>query len=157
MSTDITTFGGAKREEGQVRKTDLDLILLGDALGDSDDEGDLVVDRFDDCVCRCGRRDIDDGCVGLCLLYGLETLSLTFWYWNKSVTHLAHAAKDGQTKVGLTCFLGGDTANHICAIFKSLCDVERRLWTRASGPRRTMGVSCRRKHVCRWSGAPSFP
>ena len=57
--------------EGEARKANLDFVLLGDALGDSDDEGDLVVDGFDDCVCGRGRGDIDDGCIGLGLLYGL--------------------------------------------------------------------------------------
>lgn len=63
--------------EGGARKANLDFILLGDALGDSDDEGNLIVDGFDDCVCRCGRGDIDDGCIGLSFLNGLETCLLS--------------------------------------------------------------------------------
>ena len=43
------------------------------------------------------------------------------------VTNLSHAAEDGQTEMGLTGFLRGDTTNHFGAILKSLCDMERRL------------------------------
>ena len=57
------------------------------------------------------------------------------------VTNFAHAAKDGQTKVGLTGFLGGDTADHFGSILKGLCDMERRLCVPASPPRWTMKVS----------------
>lgn len=63
--------------EGEARKTNLDFVLLRDALGDSDDERDFALDGFDDRVCRCGRGNIDDGCIGLGLLYGLETYPLS--------------------------------------------------------------------------------
>ena len=66
-----------KNMEGEARKANLNFVLLRDALGDSDDEGDLVLDGFEDCVCRCGRGNIDDGSIGLGLLYGLETYPMS--------------------------------------------------------------------------------
>lgn len=50
------------------------------------------------------------------------------------VANLAHTAKDGQTQVGLTGFLRGDTPDHFCAILECLCDMERRLWIFGLGP-----------------------
>ena len=63
--------------EGEAGKPNLDFVLLRDTLGNSDDEGDLALDGFDDCVCRRGRGNIDDGSIGLGLLYGLEMYSLS--------------------------------------------------------------------------------
>jgi hypothetical protein len=137
---------------------DLYLVLLGDALSDGDDEGDLILDGFDDCVCRCRRGHVDHRCIGLGLLYSLETHPLSEGDSSKSreVANLAHASKNGQTQVGLTGFLGGDTANHVGTILECLGDVERRLWVSASRPRRAMGVSWRaRLPVGRWLSAPS--
>ena len=63
--------------EGETRKAHLDFVLLGNPLSNSDDEGDLVLDGLDDCVCRSGRGNIDDGSIGLGLLYGLNTYPLS--------------------------------------------------------------------------------
>ena len=50
----------------------LDLVGLGDALGDADNEPNLVLDGLEDSVCGGGRRDIKHGRVGLRLLHSLR-------------------------------------------------------------------------------------
>lgn len=48
-----------------------DLVLLGDALGDADNQRDLGLDGLDDGVGRKGRGNIDDGRFRLDLVVGL--------------------------------------------------------------------------------------
>jgi len=50
---------------------DLDLVELRDSLGDGDDESDLSLDGFEDSIRGSGRRNVDDGGVGLGVLDGL--------------------------------------------------------------------------------------
>lgn len=51
---------------------DLDLVELGDSLGDGDNESDLSLDSLKNGIGGSGRRNVDDGCVGLGVLDGLQ-------------------------------------------------------------------------------------
>lgn len=71
----------ALRAEGVV---DLELVTLRNALGDSHDKGDLVLDGLEDGVGGARRGDVDDGSVRVLGLDGLTD-----------------RAEDGETEVGL--------------------------------------------------------
>lgn len=51
---------------------DLDLVKLGDALSDGDNETNLSLDGLEDSVGSEGRRNIDDSRIGRGLLDGLD-------------------------------------------------------------------------------------
>lgn len=92
---------------GSESGSDTDLILLGDTFGDSDDEGDFVLDGLNDGVGGTGGRNVEDGSVGLCL-----------------ANSLLDGTEDGQAKVSLTGLLGRNTADELSAVLESLLAVE---------------------------------
>ena len=71
---------------------DHQLVPLGDPFGDGDDQGDLGLDGFEDGTGGKGRRDVDDGSVGVLLVLGLLDASV-----------------DGETEMGLAGFLRGSS------------------------------------------------
>lgn len=50
------------------------LICLGNAFCNADNQPNLVLDSFNDCVSSGGRRDVEDGSVGLRRVYSLSIL-----------------------------------------------------------------------------------
>jgi hypothetical protein len=67
---------------------DHQLVSLGDTLSDGHDQGDLGFDGFEDGTGSEGRRDVDDGSVGVLVLLGF-----------------LDAGVNGETEVGLAGFL----------------------------------------------------
>ena len=49
---------------------DPDHVQHRNAFGNTNHQRKACVDRFEDCVRRKGRRNIDDGCIGACDGYG---------------------------------------------------------------------------------------
>lgn len=78
------------------RVDDADLVELRDALGDGNNKSNLGLDGLKDSVGGEGRRDIDDGRVGLGLLNGLETLQ------QKAREASAAASGPGETRSSLS-------------------------------------------------------
>ena len=64
---DLSRVGVATRSQLHKRGegTHLDLILLGDTLGDTDNETNLVLNRLDDSVGSGGGRNVENGRLGL--------------------------------------------------------------------------------------------
>lgn len=77
--------GLALRAKGVV---DLELVTLGDALGDGDDEGDLSLDSLKDGIGGARRGNVDDGGEGVL-----------------GVNGVLDGAEDGETEVGLASLL----------------------------------------------------
>jgi hypothetical protein len=85
-------------------------VLLGNALSDGNDQGDLGLNGLQDGTGSHGRRDIDDGSIGLDL-----------------TGCIGDSVEDGETQVSLTTLLGGDTSNHVGAVLNGLLGVESTL------------------------------
>lgn len=86
---------------------DLDLIELRDSLGDGDDESDLSLNGLEDSISGSGRRNVDDGSVGLGVLDGV-----------------LDGSENGETEMGGSSLLGVDTSNHLGSVVESSLRVE---------------------------------
>lgn len=75
---------------GQKRLVDLELVALGDTLGDGDDEGDLGLDGLEDGVGGASGGNVDDRRLGLLGAHSVRD-----------------RAEDGEAEVGLARLLWG--------------------------------------------------
>ena len=85
-------------------------ILLGNTLGNGNNQGDLGLNGLQDGTGGHGGRDVDDGSIGLDL-----------------PGSVSNGVEDGETQVGLATLLGGDTSNHVGAVVNGLLGVESTL------------------------------
>lgn len=105
------------------------LVLLGNALSNGDNEANLVLDGFNDCVGGGRWGNIEDSGIGLRLAHGLNRpmVRATCWILRKRCTYLLDRSKDRKTKVSLSSLLGRDTTDHTSAIRQRLFYVESTL------------------------------
>ena len=67
-----TRHKAALEQSKQTRKTHSDFVCLGDALGNANNQADLILNRLDNGVSCARRRHVQHGCVGLGLANGLR-------------------------------------------------------------------------------------
>lgn len=78
-------------------------VLLGNALGDGDNQGDLGFNGLQDSTGSHGWGDIDDRGIGLDL-----------------TGSISDGVENRETQVGLTALLGRDTSDHVGAVLNRL-------------------------------------
>lgn len=87
-----------------------DHVLLGDSLGNSDNQRNLSLNGLHDSTSSHRGRDVDDRGVGLKILGGIS-----------------NGVEDGKAQMGLATLLGRDTSNHVGTILDGLLGVESTL------------------------------
>ena len=131
-----------------------DLVRLGDALGNTNDQRNLIVDGFNNGVSSCWRRNVDHGRVRLSLLDSLhETTDVTRTdlsipkgdhQWR--FTHLLHRPEHRQSKMNRSGLFGRNAPNHVRSICQGLLDVERSLFFKRT-PRAGMSITPSRSEL----------
>lgn len=133
--------GSARNSRGaSTGRTHPDLVLLGDALRDTDNQPDLVLNRLDDSIRGGGWWHVEDGRIGLHIPDGLRRMS-GGKYCCSQLTYLTNGAKNGKSEMGLTGLLGGDTTDHARPVLERLLHMESTL----SRLRMSRGRICIRK------------
>ena len=92
------------------RPFDLHHVHNRNAFGDADHQRHFRINRFQDCVCREGRRHVDHAGIDAC-----------------RVLRFLNGVEHRQAQMRLATFAGSDAADHVRAVFNGGAGMERAL------------------------------